>query len=237
MHFLWTPAGLPSISLVLKHYDKQGAERRDDGKEQAEKRDDEGKRKILKIYSRWISNLKPCSIPDSGIKVCSARHDKNFPWSSSVGWYVKIDLVKFPSCDVCAWRKWRQGWSKIIISFAHDAFSCSPIHESFAAVSILSTMKSAEPVVIPSPRTSSRTNDSPINTLHLDLILSLMDALIWLEWEGKRRRIAVNISSIRSHRWVTSPSIKAPIKKSRWKTINRNVAKRPREIVKSFNGK
>lgn len=81
---------------------------RDEGEEQEIKENDEKAKqeKILKIYSRWISNLKPCSIPDSGIKVCSARHDKNFPWSSSVGWYVKIDLVKFPSCDVCAWRRW-----------------------------------------------------------------------------------------------------------------------------------
>lgn len=57
---------------------------------------------ILKIYSRWISNLKPCSIPDSGIKVCSARHETYFPWSSSIGVYVRVDLVKFPSTDVCA---------------------------------------------------------------------------------------------------------------------------------------
>lgn len=62
--------------------------------------------RILKIYSRWISNLKPLSLPDSGIKVCSALHDKNLPWSSNVGLYVRVDLVKFPSTDVC--EKWRK---------------------------------------------------------------------------------------------------------------------------------
>lgn len=158
------------------------------------------RKKILKIYSRWISNLKPCSIPDSGIKVCSARHDKNFPWSSSVGWYVKIDLVKFPSDDVCAddgsggRRAHAKREYKIIISSPFMLLAvcfCSPIHELFAAVRILSTMKSAVLAGIPSPRTSSRTNDSLINTLHLDLILSLMDALIILK--SKKEKVQTRI--------------------------------------------
>ena len=85
--------GLHSILLV---YDKNRKAKRKGKKE---------RKKTLKIYSRWISNLKPCSIPDSGIRVCSARHDRNLPWSSNVGWNVKIDLVKFPSDEVCVHKK------------------------------------------------------------------------------------------------------------------------------------
>lgn len=62
----------------------------------------------------------PCSIPDSGMRLCSARHDKYFPWSSNVGMYVKVDLVKFPSDDVCIIfgrekKKRKENWRERLI--------------------------------------------------------------------------------------------------------------------------
>lgn len=48
-----------------------------------------------------MSSFQPSSTPESGIDVCSARHDKYFPRSSMVGVKLNTDCVTLPSVEIC----------------------------------------------------------------------------------------------------------------------------------------
>jgi hypothetical protein len=138
--------------------------------------------------------LKPSSLPLSGMRVCSARHDKNFPWSSNFGWYVNIDLVTFPSGDVCNLNNiillkqvpsssYDEIWlnSRVLLGRFHFFENIYlPIRASSLIALIPSTMKWMVPVDFRSLRISSRMNDSLINILYLDLIALLMVALLMI---------------------------------------------------------
>lgn len=49
-------------------------------------------------------NFKPSSTPESGISGFSARHERNFPWSSIFGMYDSVEPVAFPSFSSYAER-------------------------------------------------------------------------------------------------------------------------------------
>lgn len=55
-----------------------------------------------------MSNFQPSSVPESGIDVCSARHDKYFPRSSMVGVKLNTDCVTLPSVEIYHFRwEWK----------------------------------------------------------------------------------------------------------------------------------